>query len=134
LCNACHAENNVPVVGKSEIRRSRDMHWLRIDRYYSSESTFEVITKERKYSGLSVLFTFNEMEKAGDNPSFFQPVMCQHCNHALVKQFVLLLHHTLVKVKTIWLITDVLVLVIVLTTVRIKYVVLTGSCTTKTVI
>ena len=38
---ACHAENNVPVVGKTEIRRSRDMHWLRIDRYYSSEDTFE---------------------------------------------------------------------------------------------
>ena len=32
---ACHTENNVPVVGKSEIRKSRDMHWLRIDRYYS---------------------------------------------------------------------------------------------------
>ena len=34
---ACHAENNVPVVGKHEIRVSRDMHWLRIDRYYSSD-------------------------------------------------------------------------------------------------
>jgi hypothetical protein len=44
----------------------------------------------------------------------------------LVKQFVLLQHHTLVKVKTIWRITDVLVHVIVQTTVRIKYVVLTG--------
>ena len=36
---ACQSENNVPVVGKHEIRVSRDMHWLRIDRYYSSDMT-----------------------------------------------------------------------------------------------
>jgi molybdopterin-containing oxidoreductase family iron-sulfur binding subunit len=82
---ACHSENNVPVVGKSEIRKSRDMHWLRIDRYYSSEETFEGDDQTKDdISGLSdSLTTFGQMEKASKNPQVaFQPVMCQHCNHA----------------------------------------------------
>ena len=82
---ACHAENNVPVVGKHEVRKSRDMHWLRIDRYYSAEDSFEgdLETKEG-INGLGAsLSTFGEMEDPAENPQvIFQPVMCQHCNHA----------------------------------------------------
>ncbi|MEX0986196.1 MAG: 4Fe-4S dicluster domain-containing protein [Bacteroidales bacterium] len=59
-CNACvvacTSENNVPVVGREEVKKSREMHWIRIDRYYSGDP---------------------------ENPSVLrQPVMCQHCDNA----------------------------------------------------
>jgi molybdopterin-containing oxidoreductase family iron-sulfur binding subunit len=76
---ACHAENNVPVVGKAEVRNSRDMHWLRIDRYYSSDMNDEIADEME----IGVLDKFNQMEVPSNNPEVaFQPVMCQHCNNA----------------------------------------------------
>jgi len=65
---ACNVENNVSIVGKQEVINRREMHWLRIDRYYSSPE------------GVSKL---EDMEKAAENPEVtFQPMLCQHCNNA----------------------------------------------------
>jgi molybdopterin-containing oxidoreductase family iron-sulfur binding subunit len=53
---ACQAENNIPVVGKSEVIKRRIMHWIKIDRYYS--------------------------DSLADPKVYFQPLACQHCDNA----------------------------------------------------
>jgi MoCo/4Fe-4S cofactor protein with predicted Tat translocation signal len=56
---ACHAENNVSVVGKSEVLRFHDMHWIRIDRYFSGD-----------------------LQDPDSIQTLFQPMLCQHCDNA----------------------------------------------------
>jgi MoCo/4Fe-4S cofactor protein with predicted Tat translocation signal len=76
---ACHSENNVAVVGKDEVSRSRDMHWLRIDRYFTSDMNEEK-AEEKKMGAIDM---YLEMETPSHNPKVtFQPMLCQHCNHA----------------------------------------------------
>jgi molybdopterin-containing oxidoreductase family iron-sulfur binding subunit len=64
-CNACmvacQSENNVPVVGKVQVSKQREMHWLRVDRYFSGEPS-------------------------GNPEIVFQPVPCMHCEDAPCEQ------------------------------------------------
>ena len=62
---ACQSENNVPIVGKAEVWRGREMHWIRIDRYYGQN-----------------LYTDSDQEEDNDYQIVHQPVACHHCENA----------------------------------------------------
>ncbi len=65
---ACNVENNIALVGREEVINRREMHWLRIDRYYSSDAPVD---------------NWDALEIAAENPDVvFQPMLCQHCNNA----------------------------------------------------
>jgi MoCo/4Fe-4S cofactor protein with predicted Tat translocation signal len=74
---ACQSENNVPIVGKEQVKRGREMHWLRIDRYYSGrpsqEKFFNIYQPDEK----------QQFQDWIDDPQVVtQPLPCQHCEAA----------------------------------------------------
>lgn len=98
---SCSIENNVPVVGRAEVRRRREMHWMRIDRYFTFENRNMVnytdeLFLSRDYEGMNVtkekgLEALDKLEAEGKDKSYtywenvkvvHQPMMCQHCGQA----------------------------------------------------
>jgi MoCo/4Fe-4S cofactor protein with predicted Tat translocation signal len=82
---ACQSENNVPIVGKDQVNRGREMHWLRIDRYYSGRALVPPDSSQAKKDFFETYEsdTKQQFQEWIDNPqAVMQPMMCQHCEAA----------------------------------------------------